>query len=69
MKTARQKTYKVELKWRNSTIEQLVEADSIIEATEVVKSHYEGLKDDDIIGVHTYSSVIKKLTKTLTIDV
>lgn len=69
MKTAEQNTYRVEFNYALRNIEQLVEADSIMEAIEIVKSYYDGVKDKDIIGVHIYSKIIKKLTKTITIDV
>ena len=66
MKVIKQKVYRVEYNtgFDNSV---LVEADSIIEAMEVAKAYYK-LEDSNIRGAHTYAPVIKKLTKTVTVE-
>lgn len=66
MKVIKQNVYEVEYNtgFKDSI---LVEADSIIEAMEVAKT-YRILKDSDIKGVHIYRPVIKKLTKTVTVE-
>ena len=66
MKVIKQNVYRVEYNtgFDNSV---LVEADSIIEAMEVAKAYYK-LEDSNIEGVHTYAPVIKKLTKTVTVE-
>lgn len=66
MKVIKQNVYEVEYNtgFKDS---MLVEADSIIEAMEVAKT-YHTLKDSDIKGVHIYRPVIKKLTKTVTVE-
>ncbi len=67
MKVIKQRVYKVEYK-RCYEDFVLVEADSIVEAMEVAKSSSLNLTDEEIIGVHTYIPVIKKLTKTITVE-
>lgn len=66
MKVIKQNVYRVEYNTGfDSSV--LVEADSIIEAMEVAKAYYK-LEDSNIRGVHTYTPVIKKLTKTVTVE-
>lgn len=61
MKTIKQKLYRVQYSAECSTDSILVEADSIIEAMEVAKSHLNYLKDIEIEGVQSYTIVIKKI--------
>lgn len=68
MKVIKQNVYRVEYSAGCSNDYILVEADSIIEAMEVAKSYLISLKDRDIKGVQYYNSVIKKLTKTVTVE-
>lgn len=66
MKVIKQNVYRVEYNTGfDSSV--LVEADSIIEAMEVAKAYYK-LEDSNIRGVHKYTPVIKKLTKTVTVE-
>lgn len=66
MKVIKQNVYEVEynIGFKDSI---LVEADSIMEAMEVAKAYYK-LKDSDIKGVHTYTPIIKKSIKTVTVE-
>lgn len=65
MKVIKQSVYEVEYNIVKDSI--LVKADSIMEAMEVAKT-YHSLKDSDIKGVHIYRPIIKKLTKTVTVE-
>lgn len=67
MKVIKQNVYRVEYNTGYADQSVLVEADSIIEAMEVAKAYYK-LKDSDIEGVHTYTPVIKKSIKTVTVE-
>lgn len=66
MKVIKQNVYRVEYN-TGFADSVLVEADSIIEAMEVAKAYYK-LEDSNIRGVHTCTPVIKKLTKTVTVE-
>lgn len=67
MKVIKQSVYEIQYGINNSDYTILVEADSIIEAIDVAKTYF-NLKDLDIRGVHTYRPIIKKLTKTVTVE-
>lgn len=67
MKVIKQKVYKIEYNLDYSDI-ILVEADSMIEAIEVIKSYNPKLEDKNITSISSYCPVIKKLTKTVTVE-
>lgn len=60
-KTRVQRTYKVEYKLDSIIKTHLVEADSMTEAVETLKSFNKEIKDSDIVGVYNNPSIIKRI--------